>query len=240
MQRGEEEPRAAAAAAACSNPVIIVYRREMGWTDRMLQSFGAGEFTHCELYFPLLQVTFAVFIPGSMRCDTTLCKLYVHPKSRHKFAWHLLDLNEDEYDALLRWNVAINEHHCGYNLADLVWQAVPTVVQSAVARDLSDSEAHMPRRVFCSQAVVLAMREACRAGGASTRLRAFTHSMNSRLTTPSDLASHMTQYLGVGVNTACVPLTWQDVQAYLEAGQPGPAPTAASQGASCTAGVCGY
>ena len=220
MHRGEEKPRA----PPC-NPVIVVYRREMGWTDRLLQRFGAGEFTHCELYFPLLQVTFAVFIPGSMRCDTTLCNLYVHPESRHKFAWHLLHLHQDEYDALLRWNVAINEHHCGYNLADLVWQAVPMVVQDAVARDLSDNEARMPRRVFCSQAVVLAMREACRASGSSGRLRAFTSSMNSRLTTPTDLAVHMTQYLGVGVNTTCVPLTWQDVQAYLEARHDTPAST---------------
>ena len=209
------------------NPVIIVYRREMGWTDRMLQRFGAGEFTHCELYFPLLKVTFAVFIPGSMRCDTSLCKLYVHPRSRHKFAWHLLHLNQDEYDALLNWNVAIKEHHCGYNLADLVWQAVPMAVQDAVAHDLSEKEGRMPRRVFCSQAVVLGMREACRVSGSSTRLRTFTNSMNSRLTTPTDLACHMTQYLGVGVNTSCVPLTGEDVQAYLQAGHTAPQ-TAAS------------
>jgi hypothetical protein len=191
----------------------------MGWTDRILQRFGAGEFTHCELYFPLLQVTFAVFIPGSMRCDTTLRSLYVHPQSKHKFAWHLLHLQRDEYDALLRWNVAIQEHHCGYNIADLMWQAAPTVVQDVVARDLNDSESRMPRRVFCSQAVVLAMREACRASGTNTRLQNFAHSMNSRLTTPTDLACHMTQYLGTGVNTSCVPLTWQHVQAHLDAGQ---------------------
>jgi hypothetical protein len=208
MERRDADP-------ATTYPVVVVYRRQMGWTDRLLQTLGAGEFTHCELYFPLLQVTFAVFIPGSMRCDTTLWRLYAHPVVRYKFAWHLLQLNRLEYDALLAWNVSLQEHHRGYNLADLMWQAAPLVVQGAIVRDLTDSEAHMPGRVFCSQAVVLAMRAASGVVSASARFRAFTHSMNSRLTTPTDMAVNMTQYLGVEINTGAVPLTGQDVDSHL-------------------------
>lgn len=200
-------------------PIIIVYRRPVDNTDFLLQAFGGGniqcEFTHCELYFPDSGETFTIFKGGTMTKDKRLSSLYDNTKFEHKFAWHIIPLNHYEYTRMLQWNRQQITQHCPYNFRDLAWQIAPEMLSKLCVQDLSVSNAHNPTRMFCSQAIILALREASQAVGARQALRNFVFSANSRLVTPSDLSRMVTQYIGVGVNCSNVPTMVNDINNHL-------------------------
>jgi len=198
------------------NPVIVVYRRPLPLviTDRVLQLFGAGEFTHCEMYLPKDMATFAIFAGGQMQCSAVLSHLYV--KRPDLFAWHMFVLNNVEYERLRVWNIEQVYKHCKYNLKDLMFQILPTTIQKSYVKDLSKERAHAPKTMFCSQAVVLALREACSGQGGSPHIEAFATSMNSRITTPSDIANKVVKDLGMELRYEPVPLTYNDAQVCMQ------------------------
>jgi len=135
------------------NPVVIVYRRPIDWTDRVVGVF-AGEYTHCEMYLPAESCSFSIFRGGVIQCSAVLPNLYrTHPEL---FSWHMFVLNEHEYRRLRVWNTNQVAKQCEYNLSDLAYQILPTVVQTAFVPDISREEAQQPHKLFCSQAVVLA------------------------------------------------------------------------------------
>ena len=80
-------------------------------------------------------------------------------------------------------------------------------MQTAFVPDISQEDAQQPHKLFCSQAVVLALREACNGPYASPYLEAFVKSLNSRITTPTELADRTTTYMGMELNSGPVPLT---------------------------------
>lgn len=200
-------------------PIIIVYRRPWDTTDFVLQACGGGnvlcEFTHCEMYFPDTGETFTIFRGGTMTQSNQLPLLY-HLKP-HKFAWHMIPLNKVEYTRLLDWNKQQIAQHCSYNFRDLAWQMAPEMISHLCVQDLSNSTAHHPTRMFCSQAIILALREASQAVGARQVLRNYVFSANSRLVSPSDLSRMNTQQLCANVNYTQVPLTENEVNMHLHA-----------------------
>jgi len=198
-------------------PIIVVYRRPWDCTDSVIQAFGGGsvqcEFTHCELYVPDSGETFTIFAGGTMTKDAKLPLLYNLRSDR--FAWHIIPLKFDEYTRLIQWNKQQIAQHCPYNFRDLAWQIVPENIRNSFVKDLAVSTAHTPRRIFCSQAIILALREASNGVGARQILRDFVFSANSRLVTPTDLSRMVTQYLGVGVNCSRVPTTSDEINKHL-------------------------
>ena len=197
------------------NPVVIVYRRPMFWTDRMMKIAGAGEFTHCELYIPDKKATFAIFVGGEMQCSASLPTFY---SSRpDDFAWHMMILNDSENLLLEKWHVNAVQNNAGYNFIDLMWKITPGFIQRSCVSDLTPAKAHSPTNVFCSQAVILALREAFSGSDTKPILKTFAQSMNSRITTPTELERHFVSYLQKQVNTGMVPLTfWDAREEYLK------------------------
>jgi hypothetical protein len=198
-------------------PIIVVYRRPWDAIEYIIQAFGGGsvpcEFTHCEIYLPDRGETFTIFAGGSMIRNSVLPKLYASRPGR--FAWHLIPLNFEEYTRLVHWSTQQVAHHCPYNYRDLAWQIAPQTIRNSYVKDLPVSVAHTPRCVFCSQAIVLALREASNGVGARRILHDFIFAANSRLVTPSDLSRILIQYLGVGVNNHRVPTTTDEINNYL-------------------------
>jgi hypothetical protein len=192
------------------NPIVIIYRRPMFLSDTMLWVAGAGEFTHCELYLPMKGATFAIFAGGELQCSISLRAFY--EANPDKFAWHLYILKDAEYERLMRWNVAQVEHKCPYNFKDLAWQLAPSLIQRACVCDLNDQLSHDPHRTFCSQAVILALREAFNCANTKSHLKAFALSMNSRITTPTQLARSAVKYFHSDAKTTGVPMTWWDAR----------------------------
>jgi hypothetical protein len=198
-------------------PVFIVYRRPMDYADQVIQALGGGEtyceFTHCELYLPDEGVTFTIFKGGTMEKSAMLPMLYTRRPDR--FSWHMLALNHDEYLGLLDWNNTQLARHCPYNFRDLVWQVVPRGISNSFVHDLEITTSRSPSRIYCSQAIILALRDSSQAECARQILRDFVCSINSRLATPSDLARLTTHFLGVPPRTSVVPSTPEEVNAHL-------------------------
>jgi hypothetical protein len=198
-------------------PLIIVYRRPMDAADQVIQALGGGEkhceFTHCELYLPDDGETITIFKGGNMEKSSMLPILYDRRPDR--FAWHLIPLNHEEYMRMIQWNTEQVLRHCPYNFRDIALQAIPSGIRNSFVHDLELTTSRSPNRIFCSQAIILALRDASHAEGARQILRDFSLASNSRLTTPSDLARLTTQYLGVGVNKYIVPKTLEEVNAHL-------------------------
>jgi hypothetical protein len=184
-------------------PVVVVYRRPESHIEKLMQACIGQEhceFIHCELYLPDSGGTFTIFQGQSMKKWENMTILY--NQRPELFAWHILPLNRAEYIRLYNWNIHQIEMHCPYNFRDLMWQIVPEDLRRSWVKDISESKAHTPQRMFCSQAIVLALREACDGPGTRPKLRNFVHTMNSRLTTPSDLCRIVTGFLGVAVNAS--------------------------------------
>jgi hypothetical protein len=198
------------------HPMIIVYRIPMCYTDSLMQSvMGVKhcEFTHCETYLPDESGTFTIFMGGSMIEDKALPVMY---KTRpHLFAWHMVPLNDAEYTGMLNWNRLQIAKHCPYNFRDLMWQITPGIIRRSCVKDIGVSRSHNPTRMFCSQSIILALREASAMPGARPMLAKFASSCNSRILTPSDLSRMTTEYLRMPVNHSEVPTTTVDVYKHL-------------------------
>ena len=192
------------------NPIVIVYRRPMFMTDHLICMAGAGQFTHCELYIPGKKATFAIFVGGEMQCSTSLPNFYqTRPDD---FAWHMMILTDEENNLLEKWHIDMVGKKCLYNFKDLMWKMTPSLIQSRCVSDLTTERSHSPNKMFCSQAVILALREAFSGPTSKPLLKEFATSVNSRITTPNELSSHFTKFQHQVVNTTLVPLTFWDAR----------------------------
>ena len=193
-------------------PVIVVYRRPVEWSDRVLQ-LACGEFTHCELYVPNFKGTFVTTVDFGMELRFDMKDSY--RLESHKYAWHLIPLTQAEYKRLCAWNMEQVKNHCKYNWPDLLWQVAPFM--RSFVHDLAKQDASHPKKMFCSQAVVLALRAAFGGDGRNnTRMKACVRSMNSRITTPGLLSKQLIYFTGFGVNTSPVPVYPYEVNKYTD------------------------
>ena len=146
-----------------------------------------------------------------MQCSSVRPNVYrEHPEL---FSWHMFVLNEHEYQRLRVWNTNQVYRQCGYNFSDLVYQILPETMKTVFVPDITREKAQYPQKLFCSQAVVLALREACNGMHTSPHMESFTKAMNSRIITPTELAYRTTTYMGLDISNEPVPLT--EVEANL-------------------------
>jgi hypothetical protein len=192
--------------------VIVVYRRPIVWTDRILR-LACGEFTHCELYVPKIGGTFATSVDVGMELRFDLKQHYI--ATAGDYAWHLIVMTEIEYHRMCVWNMEQVAHHCQYNYSDLVWQIAPYM--RSFIHDLTQQDASHPKKMFCSQAVVLALRAAFHGPDSSPHMKAFVSSMNSRLTTPGSLLTSLGSYMGLGASNEKVPMSANEVNVHTDA-----------------------
>lgn len=182
--------------------VIVVYRRPVQWTDYVLKRV-CGEFTHCELYMPTFGGTFFTTVDNGMEFRLDIKQIY--QETPEDYAWHLIPVTRAECRRLWAWNMNQVHQHCQYNYRDLLWQVAPYM--RPYVHDLTDQDAMHPTKMFCSQAVVLALRATFVSEDSSPHMRAFALSMNSRITTPCDVVSNANRYLGTAINITNIPIT---------------------------------
>jgi hypothetical protein len=186
--------------------VVIVYRRPIVWTDRIIK-IACGEFTHCEMYVPSLGGTFLTTVDFGMEFRSDIKRLY--SEAPHDYAWHLIVMSALEYERMCAWNIEQVAHHCKYNYTDLVWQVAPYM--RSYVHDLTQTDASHPKKMFCSQAVVLALRAAFNGSDSSPHMREFVSSMNSRLTTPGGLVKAVSIYTGTNISNDTVPMSVSNI-----------------------------
>jgi hypothetical protein len=191
--------------------VVVIYRRPIIWSDHMLE-LVCGQFTHCELYIPSLNGTFITTTDFGCQFRTDVSSLYT--QQQQDYAWHMIPMTKNEFQRFWTWNVEQVEQHCKYNYRDLLWQLVPN--RKTFVKDLANNDAHHPPRMFCSQAVVLALRAAFDSTDSTSRMREFSTCMNSRITTPCSFLSTACAYLGNHVTTKRVPMNPIEVNSALQ------------------------
>lgn len=164
--------------------VRIAFRKPIYMSDRLLQFFGAGRFTHCEIHIPDERSAFATFLGESLAMRRDLIEFY--EENRGRFETVTLKLQASEYNALLLWHANL-VGKCPYNSSDIALHTLPSRLFSVVCPDLDAAQAHNPKSLFCSQAVVLALRCSLSPSGRCRMLLERLGQVNSRYVTPSML-----------------------------------------------------
>lgn len=193
------------------NAVVVVYRRAGAFSRRLLHVAGIGPFAHCELYLPSDRETFTILRGGTMESCSEAGKAYeAFPGS---YAWHMWILTDLEYQRIIDWNLDQADSDCRYSARDLAYRLLPSPLHASWAPDVSGEEARNPRKLFNAQAVILAMRHAFGARDSKAKSSQFLLSLNSRLTTPSELAQRTAAFFQVPASAEPVPLTKKDATA---------------------------
>jgi hypothetical protein len=180
--------------------VVLVYRRPQGRVERFLQLVSqCGEFTHCETFCPdltfegLSGCTFTNFSSCEMLQTRECMRLYTHRKTRHLYAMHRLTLTSTEFSLFEHWNKAHVANHCAYNYADLGLQLIPGVISRSLVHDVDHETSMKIPRLYCAQAVVLALRYALSED--HPVFCALAH-LNTRLSTPVSVALSLKPLIG--------------------------------------------
>jgi hypothetical protein len=175
------------------HPVYIVYRREMFFTDKILKSLGGGPYLHCEVFVPEYNQVFALFWGHRPQMRSDLSSLYnTQPEF---FTYHTIYMDGDEFSRFMQFHISLVEHKNAYNVSDLFFQLVPSRFAETFCTDVPPHETH--RKLFCSQAIWLSLREAISRESHNSALKPFLDKYNSRLMTPS----HMCQVLTAALNS---------------------------------------
>jgi hypothetical protein len=183
-----------------SRCVVLVYRRPTNKLEMFLQGVSrCGEFTHCESFCPDLVFegrvgcTFTNFSCHDMLQTRECVGLYTHKKTRHMYAMHKLNLSNEEFDLFVQWNKRQVANHCAYNYADLPMQIFPNCLSKQFVRDVNPNKQYEITRLYCAQAVVLALRYALSSQHPVSL--ALAH-INTRLSTPDMIAKSLQDLWG--------------------------------------------
>jgi hypothetical protein len=198
-------------------PVVVVHRRPICSTDRFVESqLNVGEFTHTEFYDPSQGFTLATFMGSHYDCSFTLPLFY--ETMPDKFAWNLIILTDKEYDRWTTWNAVQVSRKIPYNCRDLPWAVAPDILHvSSYMHDINKEKCVEPTRMFCSQAVILSLREAYSGSDSNPQLKAFVDSMNSRITTPTKLQEKLEAEYQMPLQLGAVPLNYEQAcQFYIK------------------------
>lgn len=96
----------------------------------------------------------------------------------------LMEQTDKEYEDLLAYLHALCEHHIPYNFTDLAFEFMPSALVHGVISDVSSEDPGDISKLFCSQAILLALRNSVQE---NSMLHNTLKKANSRLTMPMDL-----------------------------------------------------
>jgi len=172
--------------------ILIIYRRPMGNAERFLKALSnCGEFTHVESYCIIAGTgwTFTNYSFNEMvqtkDCEGSYIVDWV------KYAYHAIDVSAQEHAAFVAWNKAQVANRCRYNYSDLVFQMIPGA--RMFVPDLTTAQALQPKKLFCSQAVLLGLQHAlAKNSPVAVRLSG----INTRTCCPTALAGSLGSILG--------------------------------------------
>ncbi|EKX34797.1 hypothetical protein GUITHDRAFT_118968 [Guillardia theta CCMP2712] len=178
---------------------VFVFRRPVMLSDRIIKLM-TGPFAHVDLYVhreekPNDSPSLTTFMGEHFSMSVNMRKSY---NSRDYEGLHLR-LDPVESTKLFDYAIDLVERRVPYNLADLLYQPLKTVLpDSGFFEDVPNESSLQVKKVFCSQAFVLALRNSLHndelAGALidespiqRKKLLWRLISENSRLCTPSDL-----------------------------------------------------
>ena len=177
--------------------VWIMYRRPLGRTERIIQTVGqCGEFTHCEIYCPdyvfenIKGWSFSNFSFTKMMC-TRECIPSYH-LDRGKYMYHVVELDNAQFQKFINWNDNQIAHNCRYNYTDVCKQILPKFFAKSITSEV-DMNLEFHQHLFCSQAVILSLRASLHKD--HPVIKCLT-CLTSRLTTPSTLCDQLSICLG--------------------------------------------
>jgi hypothetical protein len=178
--------------------ILLMYRRPLCKTEKVLQFVSrCGEFTHCEVYLPDLNEDGCV---GWTFTNFSMCKMM---KTRRcipsyidncdMYAFHSIDLTQNQFNRFVEWNLVQVLNKCPYNYKDLPLQILPARLTRSTVHDLTTTQATTPKKLFCSQAVILALRHALEP---THRVSHALANINTRLSTPTLVATSLESLYG--------------------------------------------
>jgi hypothetical protein len=180
--------------------VLLVYRRPTCGLERFLQLVSnCGEFTHCEMFCPdlhmngLLGCTFTNFSFRGMSQTRDCMRSYTAKTTRHWYAVQELNLASKEFELFEEWNKSQVSNHCAYNYTDLPLQLLPRKLSNSFIRDLDIDQSLTPCKLYCAQAVILALRHAL---PEKHPVCVALSGINTRLSTPCCIAGSLQTVLG--------------------------------------------
>jgi hypothetical protein len=178
--------------------IFLMYRRPLCKTEKVIQFVSnCGEFTHCEVYCPDLDEDGFV---GWTFTNFSMCKMM---KTRRcipsyiaecdKYTFHSIDLTRNQFSRFVEWNRLQVLNKCSYNYKDLPLQMLPKTLARSTVNDLNTTQATTPKKLFCSQAVILALRHALEP---THRVSLALAHINTRLSTPTMVATSLESLYG--------------------------------------------
>ena len=177
--------------------IWVIYRKPLGKTERVLQVVGqCGSYTHCELYCPdyrhcgLVGWTFTNFSFCRMLCTRECIPSYC--LEREKYMYHVVSLDNAQFERFIKWNNNQVQHKCKYNYSDVCRQILPHFIAKSITSEV-DMNRDFHNRLFCSQAVLLSLRASLHEDHPIIKCLAC---LTSRLTTPSILCDQLSLCLG--------------------------------------------
>jgi len=177
-------------------PIWVVYRRPLGMVERSLQGCmpKLGAFLHCEVYCPDLMhdgakgCTYTNFSACPM-LKTREC-LQSYSNDRALYSYHMVEMDETQFETFTRWNDKQINNSCKYNYTDLLLQIVPFA--STIASEVDTSRSYH-KSLYCSQAVILALRASL---NPDHKIVQALKGVVSRVSTPSSVSDLLSCVLG--------------------------------------------
>ena len=180
--------------------IMVVYRKPCCNLDRCVQLIGdCGAYTHCELYCPEMLHngkfgwTFTNFSFYDMEVTQQNIREYINNYSL--FDVHELLIRRKQHDKLLQWNQDLIHHKCSYNYSDLMLHLIPKSIARILRPDNKDLLL-TPTKLYCSQAVILALRHAL---GPKHRISKSLVDINIHLCKPSSINENLSLLLGAPI-----------------------------------------
>lgn len=164
--------------------VAVVFTKPRGAYDRLVSSI-AGNLVHVDL-MPIdtqnceQSMVFTNYMGETFSMN--LCGKRLYNNQRHVAL--LLETDDNEQELLYSYLHDLCEQNIPYNYTDLAFEFIPRSISCEVVNDVVSENPKEITKLFCSQAIVLALRNSLNhSKGVCRTLR----KLNSRLTLPIDL-----------------------------------------------------
>lgn len=186
------------------------------WADKIIRGATGASFTHVDCVFIPSSTDSSIlkelkplpsYFENSSQDDLTMSREEHHMKlmfstyvgeeftyyvprewihrSNETHGMLILQVQPEELIHAWKYLMALCDAEIPYNMADLMLCCVPTSMVSTLIKDVDIWK--MPSKVFCSQAMVLMLKQSIQTGRVNALLIKELQAMNSRATSPMEL-----------------------------------------------------
>jgi hypothetical protein len=163
---------------------VVVFRRPTRVSDKFLSLF-AGELVHCDI-IPLdvsdeqNAITFTSYVGETFSMSINTKKSY----DNNRNVALAIPYSKEEFGLLTTYLFQLYSNNVPYNYSDILLDTLPCRLREVVVDDVSSEDPAQLSTVYCSQAVVLALRNSLHA---ERNVLETLRGVNSRVTIPLQL-----------------------------------------------------